>query len=311
MKPYVSIVVPIYNESGNLEVLYERLTKVLDNLDKSYEIIFTDDGSKDNSLKKLVELYQRRPQQIRVIEFQKNFGQHMATMAGFAQARGEIIVTLDADLQNPPEEIPKLIAKMEEGYDLVSGYRSNRQDNWFRKYVSVVINYIRAKITRIKMVDHGCMLRAYRRNVIDAMVANQEATIFIPALAYSCATKPAEIEVAHAERLAGKSQYRLYSLIRLNFDLMTGYSLVPLQFFTFLGCSIAILSVLFFLYLLLRRIFLGPEVDGVFTLFAVLFFLIGVILMSLGIMGEYIGRIYQEVRHRPRFVIKKILGVDQ
>lgn len=308
MNPYLSVVIPVYNEAGNLEALYDRLTKVLDRLGKTYEIIFTDDGSKDNSLKKLEELYQRRPEQIRVIEFQKNFGQHMATMAGFAQAKGEVTITLDADLQNPPEEIPNLIAKIEEGYDLVSGYRENRRDNIFRKYISLVINYIRAKITRIKMIDHGCMLRAYGRNVVDAMVANQEATIFIPALAYSAAANPTEIKVVHAERFTGKSQYHLYGLIRLNFDLMTGYSLVPLQFFTFVGCSISILSVLFVFYLLLRRIFIGPEVQGVFTLFAIMFFLIGVILMSLGVMGEYIGRIYQEVRHRPRFMIKKVLG---
>lgn len=308
MNPYLSIVIPIYNESGNLAKLYERLTKVLHGLGKTYEIIFTDDGSKDNSLQMLEDLFKHDSQHIRVIEFQKNFGQHMATMAGFVQSKGEVVVTLDADLQNPPEEIPKLLAKIEAGYDLVSGYREHRQDNLFRKYVSVVINYIRAKITRIKMIDHGCMLRAYRRNVVDAMVANQEATIFIPALAYSSATNPAEIQVAHAERFSGKSQYRLYGLIRLNFDLMTGYSLVPLQFFTLVGCSISLLSVLFVFYLLLRRIFIGPEVQGVFTLFAIMFFLIGVILMSLGVMGEYIGRIYQEVRHRPRFMIKKVLG---
>jgi len=307
MNPYLSIVIPIYNEANNLEMLYQRLTTTLDALGKTYEIIFTDDGSKDNSVKILEELHQRRPQQIRVIEFTKNFGQHMATMAGFAEARGDIIVTLDADLQNPPEEIPKLVAKMEEGYDLVSGCRENRQDTFFRKYVSLVINFIRDKITRIKMTDHGCMLRAYRKDVIAAIVATQEATIFIPALAYNCAANPTEINVAHAERFAGQSKYRLYGLIRLNFDLMTGYSLVPLQFFTIFGCSIALLSVLFVIYLILRRIFVGPEVEGVFTLFAIVFFLIGVSLMGLGIMGEYIGRIYQEVRHRPRFVIKKKL----
>lgn len=309
MTPYISVVIPVYNEAGNLEKLYTRLTAVLDKLGKTYEIIFTNDGSKDTSIKLLEEFYQKRPEQIRVIDFKGNFGQHMAVMAGFELSKGEIVVTLDADLQNPPEEIPKLIALMEQGHDLVSGVRLyERKDSFFRRYVSILINKIRAHITNIKMTDHGCMLRAYSRNVVDLMVASGESTLFIPALAYSYASNPTEVKVEHEARFEGQSKYRLYDLIRLNFDLMTGYSLVPLQVFTLFGFVIAFFSILFFIYMVLRRIIIGPEVQGVFTLFAIAFFLIGVILMGLGIMGEYIGRIYKEVRKRPRFVIKKTLS---
>jgi len=306
-KPYISVVIPVYNEAGNLEKLYERLTGVMDKLNKSYEIIFTNDGSRDNSIQLLEKFYEKRPEQIRVIDFNGNFGQHMAVMAGFELSEGDIVITLDADLQNPPEEIPKLIASMEQGHDLVSGVRQNRQDNWFRRNVSKIINKIRARITKIHMTDHGCMLRAYGRNIIDLMVSSGESSMFIPALAYNYSTNPTEIPVEHDVRGEGKSKYSLYDLIRLNFDLMTGYSLVPLQTFTFIGFIISFFSIIFVIYMFLRRIFVGPEVGGVFTLFAILFFLVGVLLMGLGIMGEYIGRIYQEVRKRPRYAIRKTL----
>lgn len=309
MKPYISIVIPVYNEAGNLVNLFTRLTNTLDKLNKTYEIIFTNDGSKDNSMELLEEFHHRRPTQVRVIDFRRNFGQHMAVMAGFELSQGDIVVTLDSDLQNPPEEIPKLLALMEQGHDLVSGVRLyERKDSWFRRNVSILVNKARAIITNLNMTDHGCMLRAYSRNVIDLMVAGSETCIFIPALAHTYATNPAEVKVDHEARFEGGSKYRLYDLIRLNFDLMTGYSLIPLQIFTLFGLSIAFISIIFVAFLFVRRLVIGPEAEGVFTLFAILFFLIGVILTGLGIMGEYIGRIYKEVQHRPRFAVKTVLG---
>ncbi len=305
--PHLIIVIPVYNEEGNIEKLFERLVKTMDDYGKSYEIIFTNDGSRDRSLEILESFHQKRSDVIRVIDFNGNFGQHMAVLAGFELSKGEIIVTLDSDLQNPPEEIPKLIAEMEKGFDLVSGVRQKRRDNWFRRNASKIINLIRDRITRIRMTDHGCMLRAYSRQVIDLMVSSGESSMFIPALAYSYARNPTEIPVAHDERASGSSKYSLLSLIQLNFDLMTGYSLIPLQTFTLLGLIISFFSFLFVVYMFLRRIFIGPEAQGVFTLFAIMFFLVGVLLMSVGIMGEYIGRIYQEVRRRPRYSIKKVL----
>ena len=311
MKPKISIVIPVYNEENNLQALFDRLIKTMDGLDDTYEIILVNDGSRDQSMVILTKLYKARPDVHRVINFKGNFGQHMAVMAGFEHCRGDIIVTLDADLQNPPEEIPKLVAKMKEGFDLVSGVRQQRKDSWFRTNVSKMINWIRDRITNIRMTDHGCMLRAYDRNVVELMVVSGERVTFIPALAYSFSSNPTEIQVAHDEREHGQSKYRLYDLIRLNFDLMTGFSLIPLQIFTAIGFIIAFISALLSLYILARRIFIGPEADGLFTLFMILFFFIGILFIGLGITGEYIGRIYQEVRHRPRFAIQKILEKEK
>src|SRR5512143_2221490 len=305
-KPYVSVVVPVYNEQENLDALFTRLTTVLDGLGKLFEILFTNDGSRDRSGAMLKEYHERRPNQVRVIDFNGNFGQHMAIMAAFERVRGDVVVTLDADLQNPPEEIPKLLAAIEAGHDVVGGYRKNRQDTFFRKYASLIINGIRAKITNIRMKDQGCMLRAYRRNIVDSIVASQETSTFIPALAYSYAANPAEVEVEHAARAAGESKYRLYALVRLNFDLMTGFSAVPLQVFTLFGMGVSVLATIFVIYLFIRRLVVGPEAEGVFTLFAILYFLVGVGSMGLGIIGEYIGRIYKEVRRRPRYVIREV-----
>ncbi len=307
MQPYLSIVIPVYNEEGNLNQLAQRLLQSLDQLNKPYEIIFVDDGSQDRSLDILTKHYEQHPEHIRVIEFNGNFGQHMAIMAGFEHARGEIVVTLDADLQNPPEEISKLAAKIEEGHDVVGGYRKKRQDNWFRRWASKLNNFIRYRITQIQMTDQGCMLRAYKRHIVKLMIASDERTTFIPALAYSLANNPTEVEVDHHARTVGESKYNLYRLLRLNFDLMTGFSLVPLQLVTLFGIIVSLLSTLFFIFLMARRLIVGPEAEGLFTLFAILFLLIGCVLMALGIIGEYVGRIYQEVRKRPRFVVKRIL----
>lgn len=305
-KPFFSVVIPVYNEEENLEALFDRLTAVMDRAGKPYELLFTNDGSRDRSGELLRAFYERRPGQVRVIDFNGNFGQHMAIMAAFERVQGDVVVTLDADLQNPPEEIPKLLAAVEAGHDVVGGYRKNRKDTVFRKIASKIINGIRAKITNIRMRDQGCMLRAYRKGIIDNIVASRETSTFIPALAYSFAANPAEVEVEHAARAAGESKYRLYDLIRLNFDLLTGFSVVPLQVFTLIGMSVSMLSILFVVYLFIRRLIVGPEAEGVFTLFAILYFLVGIGIMGLGIIGEYIGRIHKEVRRRPRFVIRKV-----
>ncbi len=305
-KPYISVVIPVYNEQENLSALFSRLTAVMDGIAKPFEIIFTNDGSHDRSGAMLKEFHESHPDEVRVIDFNGNFGQHMAIMAAFERCRGDVVVTLDADLQNPPEEIPKLLAAIEAGHDVVGGYRKNRHDTFFRKYASKMINGIRANITNIRMKDQGCMLRAYRKDIIESIVASEETSTFIPALAYSYAANPAEVEVDHAARAAGESKYRLYDLIRLNFDLMTGFSVVPLQVFTLFGMLVSAMSTLFVIYLFIRRLMIGPEAEGVFTLFAILYLLVGIGIMGLGIIGEYIGRIYKEVRRRPRFIIRKI-----
>ncbi|MDO9190211.1 MAG: glycosyltransferase, partial [Sulfurimicrobium sp.] len=290
-----------------LQALFDRLYPALDKLETSYEIVFINDGSRDRSAAILGEQFRLRPDVTRVILFNGNFGQHKAIMAGFEHCRGKKIVTLDADLQNPPEDIGNLLAKMDEGYDYVGSIRRQRNDTWWRHAASRAMNQLRERITHIKMTDQGCMLRAYSRDIIDTINQCNEVNTFIPALAYSFAHNPTEIVVGHEERTAGESKYSIYSLIRLNFDLMTGFSLVPLQMFSMVGILVSLFSALFFIFLVIRRLWVGPEAEGLFTLFALIFFLIGIALFGIGLLGEYVGRIYQEVRHRPRYLIQAIL----
>ncbi|BCK87383.1 undecaprenyl-phosphate 4-deoxy-4-formamido-L-arabinose transferase [Sideroxyarcus emersonii] len=305
--PQLSVVIPVYNEEQGLHALFDRLYPALDKLGIGYEILFVNDGSRDRSAAILREQFQKRPDVTRVVLFNGNFGQHMAIMAGFEHCRGQRVVTLDADLQNPPEDTGLLLAKMDEGYDYVGSIRRQRNDSWWRHVASRAMNGLREKITRIKMTDQGCMFRAYDRNIIDAINSCKEVNTFIPALAYSFARNPAEVVVGHEERAAGESKYSLYSLIRLNFDLMTSFSLVPLQMFSMLGMLISVLSGLFFVFLVVRRLVIGPEAEGLFTLFALMFFLIGIALFGIGLLGEYVGRIYQQVRHRPRYLVEAVL----
>jgi undecaprenyl-phosphate 4-deoxy-4-formamido-L-arabinose transferase len=307
MKPEISVVIPIYNEQAGLAHLFARLYPALDALGTSYEIVFVNDGSRDNSAAILADQFRLRPDVTRVVLFNGNYGQHMAILAGFEATRGEIVVTLDADLQNPPEEIKNLVAKMREGYDYVGSIRRKRQDSAWRTIASKAMNRLREKITHIKITDQGNMLRAYGRNVIDLINQCSEVNTFVPALAYTFARKPAEIVVEHEERAAGESKYSLYSLIRLNFDLVTGFSLVPLQLFSMLGMVLSAGSAALVLLLLVRRFLLGAEAEGLFTLFAIAFFLMGVILFGIGLVGEYVGRIFQQVRGRPQYVVKTIL----
>ncbi len=308
--PILSVVIPVYNEEDGLPALFARLYPALDRLNVSYEILFTNDGSIDRSAALLREQFQLRPDVTRVILFNGNYGQHMAIMAAFEHCRGSRIVTLDADLQNPPEEIGNLLAAMDRGHDYVGSIRKMRQDSAFRRYASRAMNKLRERITSIKMTDQGCMLRAYSRNIVDAINSTKDSSTYIPALAYSFAHHPTEIEVAHEERFAGESKYSLYKLIQLNFDLMTGFSTAPLQVFSFIGIAISFLSLAFVVYLAIRRLVVGPEAEGLFTLFGIAFFLIGITLFGIGLLGEYVGRIYEQVRLRPRYMIEGILEKD-
>jgi undecaprenyl-phosphate 4-deoxy-4-formamido-L-arabinose transferase len=308
--PEISVVIPVFNEAENLRELGERLIRTLTAMDRPFEIIFVDDGSTDGSWEMLSDLNGRYPQNIRALQFHRNFGQHQAIFAGFQAARGKVMVTLDADLQNPPEEIPRLVAKIDEGYDTVGGWRQNRQDSIFRRLPSQLVNTVMSRVTGVKLRDYGCMLRAYRRSVVDSINQCQESSSFIPALANLFSQRVAEIPVGHAERERGTSKYGLFKLLRLNFDLMTGFSNLPIHLVGFMGVAIALLGLFFGLMLIIRRIFVGPEVEGVFTLFAILFVFVGLNTLGLALIGEYVGRIYREVRGRPRFVIRQTLGPE-
>jgi len=308
MNPDVSVVIPVYNEQQGLPQLFERLYPALDALGRSYEVVFVDDGSADGSVAELREQYQRRPEVTRVVVLARNAGQHRAILAAFTYTRGRYVITLDADLQNPPEEIGKLVAAMDAGADYVGTIRLRRQDVLWRKAASRLMNRLREGTTSIRITDQGCMLRGYDRSVIDAVNRCTEVSTYVPALAYTFARHPVEIEVAHAERTVGESKYSLLRLIRLNFDLMTGFSVAPLQFFSMSGIVIAFLSLAFVAYLAIRRLIVGPEAEGVFTLFGIAFFLIGMALLGLGVVGEYVGRIYEQVRQRPRYLVGAVLG---
>jgi len=209
MQPEVSVVIPVYNEEAGLGNLFARLYPAMDKLGIPYEVIFVNDGSRDASVSILAEQYRKRPDVTRVVIFNGNYGQHMAILAGFEQTHGEIVITLDADLQNPPEEIHKLIVKMREGYDYVGSIRRKRQDSAWRTYASKAMNRLRERITSIQITDQGNMLRAYGRNVIDLVNQCGEVNTFVPALAYKFARRPTEIIVEHEERAAGESKYSL------------------------------------------------------------------------------------------------------
>ncbi|MEA3140259.1 MAG: undecaprenyl-phosphate 4-deoxy-4-formamido-L-arabinose transferase, partial [Gammaproteobacteria bacterium] len=286
---------------------FARLYPSLDALKIPYEIVYVNDGSKDRSVALLRQQFSARPHETRVVLFHANFGQHSAVMAGLAYARGEYVVTLDADLQNPPEEIGKLVDMLDQGYDYVGTIRQQRQDSLWRRSFSKVINKIREWITPVRITDQGCMMRGYARSVVTALNQTREVNTFIPALASLYAMRPIEVPIAHEERFAGKSKYSLYSLVRLNFDLITGFSVVPLQLFSMIGMAVSLLSALFFVYLFVRRLMVGPEAEGLFTLFGVVFFLIGVALFGIGLLGEYVGRIYAQVRERPRYIVEAVL----
>jgi undecaprenyl-phosphate 4-deoxy-4-formamido-L-arabinose transferase len=308
--PALSVVIPVFNEEAGLQPLFDRLYPALDKLGRSYEIIFVDDGSRDRSAAMLKDQFLQRPDVTRVIVFNANYGQHLAIVAGFEHCRGERIVTLDADLQNPPEEIGKLIAAMDAGHDYVGSIRRARKDSWWRGLASKAMNRVRERITGIKMTDQGCMLRAYSVDIVRAIAASREVSTFIPALAYTFAHSPTEVEVEHAERAAGESKYSLYRLIRLNFDLITGFSLVPLQLFSMFGMIVSAGAVLVYLIVIVNRLLLAGWREGFATLWdrdILAFFLVGMLLFGLGLVGEYVGRIYQQVRDRPRYTIQAVL----
>lgn len=307
----VSVVIPVYNEEAVLAQLFARLYPALDRLGLAYEVILVDDASSDGSAQLLREQFSKRPGQTRAVLLAFNVGQHMAILAGFQHARGHRIVTLDADLQNPPEEIGKLLAEMDRGHDYVGGVRIDRHDTWWRTHASRAVNWLRARTTRIRLTDQGCMLRAYDRRVVDVILRSGEVNTFIPALAYSYARSPAEVDVEHEARAAGTSKYPLMRLVTLNFDLMTGFSVAPLRIFSLFGMALSVLSAVFVVYLFARRLWIGPEAEGVFTLFAISFLLIGIVLFGIGLLGEYVGRIYEQVRARPRYVVQEVLEPQQ
>ncbi len=309
--PMISVVIPVYNEEDNLQMLMKRIRPAMQSLGRPYEIILVDDGSRDSSLS-ILKGFASEPD-VKVVELVRNYGQHAAILAGFSVVRGDIVVTLDADLQNPPEEIPKLVREMEVGsYDVVGTIRKGRKDSIFRILPSKIINIIARRITKVRMTDWGCMLRAYRRPVVDRMIACHEHATFIPALATFFGKRVTEIEVAHDERAGGTSSYPLRKLINLQFDLVSSFSDLPMKLLMYGGVCMALGGVFFGIFLAVARLVYGAlwAAQGVFTLFAILFVFVGLQFFAFGIVGEYIGRIYREVRKRPEYVIEKVHSAE-
>lgn len=306
----ISIVVPVFNEQENLHKLIRRCTESCTEMQRPFELILVDDGSKDSSPDIITEAAEQRGANIVGVLLNRNYGQHAAVMAGFAEARGGIVITLDADLQNPPEEIPRLVDAIEEGFDAVGSVRVPRCDSFFRRIASFIVNKVAQKATGVMMHDYGCMLRAYRRFVVDAMLQCHERSTFIPILANSFARRTTEIEVNHAARHEGDSKYGLWRLINLQFDLLTSMTTVPLRILTVLGAMISMAGVGFGVFLLVMRLIRGAAwaAEGVFTLFAILFIFVGAQFIGMGLLGEYIGRIYHDVRARPRYFVHNIVG---
>jgi undecaprenyl-phosphate 4-deoxy-4-formamido-L-arabinose transferase len=304
----ISVVIPVFNEEESLPELLRRTHSACEQTGCDFEIILVDDGSRDKSAQMLTEAANQDESHVVAVILNRNYGQHSAVMAGFETARGDLIITLDADLQNPPEEIPRIVTRAMEGYDVVGTIRENRQDSFFRRRASRIINGMVKKATGQEMNDYGCMFRAYRRSIIDAMLQCQERSTFIPILANSFARNTLEIPVQHAGREHGESKYGLFKLINLMFDLVTSMTTAPLRLLSILGVAIAGFGFSLATLLLILRFALGSTwaAEGVFTLFALLFIFVGAQFVGMGLLGEYIGRIYTDVRARPRYFIQTV-----
>lgn len=309
----VSIVIPVYNEEESLAELVRRTDAACSLIGLDYEILLVDDGSADRSAQMINDAADMPGSHVVGVLLNRNYGQHSAIMAGFSHVSGDLIITLDADLQNPPEEIPKLVQAAQQGYDVVGTVRQNRQDSWFRRRASRAINHLIQRVTGKAMGDYGCMLRAYRRHIVDAMLNCHERSTFIPILANTFARRTIELPVTHAEREFGDSKYSFMKLINLMYDLVTCLTTTPLRLLSIIGSLIALAGFAFSLVLIVLRLFLGASWagDGVFMLFAVLFIFVGAQFIGMGLLGEYIGRIYNDVRARPRYFIQRVVHPQQ
>ncbi len=306
----ISVVIPVLNEEANLDELIRRCMETCGRMVRPFEILLVDDGSTDGSREKIAQASAQNSGKVVGVFLNRNYGQHAAIMAGFSQAKGDIVMTMDADLQNPPEEIPKLTEKIEAGFDVVGSVRVPRRDPLFRRAGSWLINKAVQKTTGVLMHDYGCMLRAYRRHIVEAMLQCHEHSTFIPVLANTFAKNTTEVEVHHHARSKGISKYGIWKLIKLQFDLLTSMTTFPLRLLSALGGIMSAMGVGFGLFLLIMRLAYGSKwaAEGVFTLFAVLFIFVGAQFIAMGLLGEYIGRIYHDVRGRPRYFVQHIVG---
>ncbi len=304
-EPEISLVIPVYNEEPNLRDLFRRAVVALEGLNRSFEIVMVDDGSSDGSLALLKEL-RTGDSRLRIVCLARNFGQSPALYAGFAHVRGRIIAMLDADLQNPPEDLPKLIAKIDEGYDFVSGWRQRRHDSFLRTLPSKFLNYLVNVTTKAQFHDVGCCLKAFRREVTDLLIQFTHRSRYVAVDVAWLGVRATEVEVGHGERAAGKSKYGLFKLFRTGFDLVTSVTAAPLQFFGFVGWLFALVGFGMGVRLAYLRYMYG-EFNQFVSVIAIFFFLFGMQMTATGLMCEYISRIYIEVQNRPYYVVKEVV----
>lgn len=310
---YLSVVIPVYNEKQNISYLYENLNSVLPGIGRKYEVILIDDGSMDGTFKELLSIHEQNDN-YKIIRFRKNFGQTPAMSAGFDYANGEVIITLDADLQNDPKDIPALLEKIDEGYDVVSGWRINRQDKAIsRKLPSKIANWLIARLTGIKIHDYGCTLKAYRSDVVKNIELYGEMHRYIPAVASWMGISVAEVPVHHHSRKFGKSKYGISRTIRVILDIITlkyllSYSQKPIQIFGLIGLITGLIGCIVTIYLIIMRLFFNVPLSSrpLFTLSIFMIF-IGLQLITMGILGELIMRTYHEASGKPTYAIREII----
>jgi glycosyltransferase involved in cell wall biosynthesis len=311
--PQISLVIPLYNEAESIPALRQQLTQALHECGYTYEIVIVDDGSQDRSFA-LLQAWAAEDEHLTVVRFRRNFGQTAAFSAGFDHARGEVVITMDADLQNDPHDIPKLMAKLEEGYDIVSGWRKDRQDRFLdRKLPSLLANRLISNVTDVQLHDYGCSLKAYRREVLQHVRLYGELHRFIPALASQAGGTVAEVAVNHRARQFGRSKYGISRTIRVTLDLITiwflgAYSTRPIHVFGTLGILSALGGIVAGLFLTYQKLVLGENIGGrPLLLLAVLLVVIGVQLITMGLLGEMVTRTYHESQNKPIYIVRQVI----
>jgi glycosyltransferase involved in cell wall biosynthesis len=312
----VSIVAPVYNEKESLDPLHRGLTDALSGL--SYELVFVDDGSTDGSLDELVKLAEQDSEHVRVIELRRNFGQTAAISAGIDHSHGDVIVLIDADLQNDPHDIPMMLEKIEEGYDVVSGWRIKRQDAFLTRTVpSRIANWLISKVTGVRLHDYGCTLKAYRRDVLEGFHLYGEMHRFIPAYAGGVGAKIVEVPVQHHPRRFGKTKYGLGRTLKVILDLFTvkylvSYALKPIYLFGGTGMALILMSFLVLIYLIIRRLILDEHmIRSPLLLMSVMLFILGFQSILMGLIAELLARTYHESQAKPTYTVRRIVGGDR
>lgn len=312
----ISVVIPLFNEEESIPLLYEKLTTVLEEYGRPYEVIIVDDGSSDNSFS-LLRNFARDDTRLRIVRFRRNFGQTAAFSAGFDHARGDVVITMDADLQNDPRDIPKLMEQVDAGYDIVSGWRKDRQDRYLdRKLPSIIANRLISNVTEVRLHDYGCSLKAYRREILQDVQLYGELHRFIPALASQVGGKVTEVAVNHYARQFGTSKYGISRTVRVVLDLITvwflgRYATRPLHVFGTIGLLSAAIGMFSIFYLIFVKFYYAQDIGSrPLLMFAILLVVVGVQLITMGLLGEMTIRTYHESQNKPIYIVREVINGD-